>query len=417
MDAMGRKLSVGRQHIGARSRRGAVFALFCISLIALTLAMGLAIDVGRLVVVRSELQTACDLAALAGAGNLSTPLAAQDAGAMWYLSNTTGGSTQPSGSGETSRVYTIGRDTVTVTTPFSDALTTERGWDPNDLVEVRTTRPEKMFFGGAVGLSTATVVTRAVALGTAHYTRGVDAGEGCLFALDQGFSINCNTFTLAGSLLSNGAVSLNLNTATFGDTVHAKTSVTMNGNKLNGHFTVEYGTTYSVNANHKDIAGYVKLPQEDITPPIDYDPTKYASDFAINYTYNGDTTITGNSYNPAPGVYYINGNFSINTNNADLSNCTFIVNGSFTCNTNNVTLSPSQNCMCVYLVGTGGTISMNQNNITLLGDLYAPNGFISCNSNNTHKGWWVARRITINCNTFNLGGIPGRNAGVLKLVE
>ena len=52
------------------------------------------------------------------------------------------------------------------------------------------------------------------------------------------------------------------------------------------------------------------------------------------------------------------------------------------------------------------------------GDLYAPNGYISCSSNNIHKGWWVARRISISCNNFELDGIPGRGgAQALMLVE
>jgi hypothetical protein len=385
----------------------------------------LTIDVGKMSFSKSKMQGTCDFAALAGAGNLTTQTAAQNAAAMWYLSNIDQtSSTQPTGSGTNPKTYTIGGDTVVVTTPYNDTFTDGKGWSASNLVKVQTTRTVPLAFAAALGIKQANVGASAVALCLNAGSVGA-AGEGCLFATDQGFAISCNNFTVKGSVYTNSSIAMSLNNVWIGDTLHAKTSINLSGNNFTGHFALQYGTTYSISCNTKDIASYAQLPQVDITPPINYTPANYASDFNIDYTVNGNWNISQNNWTCPPGTYYVNGNMNISCNNATLDGCTFIVNGSFTNSTNNTTLSPSAttmkdgstNYMCVYLLGAG-TIGLSTNNITVNGDLYAPNGYISCSANNVHKGYWVARKISISCNNFELDGIPGRGGGQqLKLVE
>jgi hypothetical protein len=400
-------------------------ALTTISLLGIMGMAAMTLDVGKMCFTKSKMQGTCDFAALAGAGNLTTQTTAQNAAAMWYLSNVDQtSSTQPTGTGTSPKTYTIGGDTVVVTTPYNDSFTDGKGWAPAGLVRVQATRTVPLAFAAALGIRQAAVGASAVALCT--NTSGVGAGgEGCLFATDQGFNISCNQFTVKGSVYTNSSIAMSLNNVWIGDTLHGETSVNLSGNNFTGHFALQYGTTYSISCNTKDIASYTQVPQVDITPPITYVPANYASDFNIDYVVNGNWNVSANSFNPTPGTYYVNGNMSISCNNANLQGCTFIVNGSFSNSTNNVTLSPSAttmkdgstNYMCVYLLGAG-TIALSTNNVTVNGDLYAPNGYITCSSNNIHKGYWVARKISISCNNFELDGIPGRGGGQqLKLVE
>jgi Flp pilus assembly protein TadG len=401
--------------------------MVCLSLVALLGAMALSIDLGHLAQIKANMQNATDAAALAAAGNMATAQTAQDAAALCYLANRNQGTVQPSGSGTTSRTYTVVGDTVVATTPYSDAYTTAQGWAASNLIEVRATRTAPLFFAPAVGIPSAVVVSRSLALASTVSGGQWGVGEGCLFALNNGYSLNCNNFTVKGSVYSNSSININLNNITIGvgDTLHAETSVTINGNNVNGDFVLQYGTTYTVNCNTKNIASYTKVPQTPVTPPITYVPANYNSDFSVDYVHTSSWTVSGNTYTFTPGTYYINGDLNISANNVVMTGCTFIVNGNFTCNSNNVTMTPDPNglkaggtnYMCVYALGTG-TISLNQNNITVHGDLYAPNGAISCNSNNINQGYWVANGISVNCNNFELDGIPGRGGIVTpKIVE
>ena len=397
-------------------------------MVALLGLVALTADVGHMTTVKASSQNACDASALAGAGSLpATGTTALDQAALFYLANRTGGTTQPAGTGTNPRVYTINGDTVTVTSPYSDSFTNGKTWSANSLIEVRVSRTLQLPFGAAVGVPTAQIVSRAVAFGQAGSGGQWGGGEGCLFATDQGYALNCSNFTVKGSVYTNSDISMNLSSAWIGDTLHAKNSVALNGSTFNGHFNLEYGTTYSVNCSSKDIAQYTKLPQNNITPPITFVPANYATDFNVDFVQSSSWTVNGTSFSPTPGTYYINGDMNINTSSASLNGCTFIVNGSFNCNASGVSFSPDSsalksgdtNYMCVYSVATGGAININTSSATVYGDLYAPNGTIACNASNVHKGWWVARKISINCSTFELDGIPGRGGGgpTLKLVE
>jgi len=402
------------------ARRGTITPLICLGLMALLGLTALTFDVGRLTTAKSSTQNACDAAALAGAGKLPPAgQVAMDQAALLYLANCTGGTTQPVGTGTNPRTYTINGDTVRITNPYSDAFTTAKLWSPNDLLEVRVARTVQMPFGAAAGVPSASVVSRAVAWRYANSGGAWNAAQGVLFAKDLGFALNCNKFTVKGSLGSNSDIAMSLNNVWIGNTVHAKNSVSISGNNLNGHFNLEYGTTYDIRSIHKDIAQYTRMtPPVDLVPPINFDPAAYNTDFHIATYYNSSLTITESFIKWPPGTYYVQGDLNLQANNVDLSDCTFIVGGSVNVNTNNLTLSPHEKYMCFYLLG-GGTINLNDNNVSVYGDLYAPNGYINSISNNTHYGQWVARRISVTCNTFELDGIPDRINGQseLKLVE
>jgi hypothetical protein len=419
---------------GTGARRGSVTLLICFGLVAILGLLALTIDVGRMTTSKSTSQNACDAAALAGAGKLPPAgQTAMDQAALLYLANRTGGTAQPTGTnlcpitytiadGTTissiPRSYSVGGDTVTVTNPYQDAFTIAKLWSPYDLLEVRVSRTLQLPFGAAIGVPTAQIVSRAVAWRYAMNGEYWNGGQGCLFALDQGYALSCNTFKVKGSVFSNSDINISMNNYWVGNTCHAKNNLNISGNHLKGHFDLEYGNSYSISSNDKDIGSITKVPQVDVTPPINYDPTKYAQDFHIDTYYNSSLAISASGVTWPAGTYYVKNDLNISANNVDLRNCTFIVGGTVNISTNNLQLSPHENYMCFYVLGSGA-INLSQNNISVYGDLYAPNGYINCSSNNIHYGWWVARRIAISCNNFELDGIPGRTSGqnILKLVE
>ena len=419
---------------GAGVRSGSVTPLIALGLVGILGLMALTIDVGRMTNVKSLSQNACDAAALAGAGKLPPAgQVAMDQAALFYLANCTGGTTQPVGTAlspitytmadgttivSTPRQYTVGGDTVTVTNPYCDAFTIAKLWSASDLLEVRVSRTLPLPFGAAVGLPSTQIVSRAVAWRYANSGGAWNGAQGVLFAKDQGFALSCNTFAVKGSLAANSDIAMSLNNVWIGNTVHAKNAVSISGNTLNGHFKLEYGTTYNISANKKDIAQYIKVPQTDLVPPINYDPAAYNTDFHIDTYYNSSLNISQSSVVWPAGTYYVKDNLTISGNNVDLRNCTFIVGGNVNISTNNLQSSPHEKYMAFYALGSG-TINLSANNVSVYGDLYAPNGYINCSSNNTHYGQWVARRISISCNNFELDGIPDRinGEGDLKLVE
>ena len=406
-----------RQPSGRGGRSGSTIVMAAISVVATLGCAALTIDVGQVSMTKSRLQSSCDASALAGSASLPCGQLAQNDAALWYLANKSGETTRPSGSGTTTKTYTIGDDTVAVTTPYSDSYTTLQGWDPTRLIEVQATHTVPYTFAAALGLPSGQVVRRSVAYSEGGGTSGWPGGDGVIFAKDQGFALTCNNFTVRGSVYANSAINITVNNVWVGRTMHAETSCDITANKTQGHFTLEYGTTYKVD-KHSDIAAYNKIPQVDVTPPITYDPAKYATDFHITTSYGGDLNINQSNVVWPAGTYYVPGNLTISGNNADLSDCTFIVGGSVNVNTNNLQLGCHENNMCFFLLGSG-TINLTQNNISVVGDIYAPNGYISNCSNNIHYGWWVARRISAVCNNFELDGLPGRTGGsqVLRVVE
>ena len=398
----------------AGRRDGSILLIAVIAMVVLLGCAALTIDVGMVGAHRLRLQSYCDAAALAGGAQLPSVVNCRDAAAAYYQVNRTGSTTAPVGSNGT---YNIGGDTVVVTTPYSDSYTNSKGWDPDDLTKVTTTSPLPMAFAQALGLSTVNVTTSSVALRAGSGQGEWGTGDGCLFALDQGFALSCNTFKVGGSVCANSDINIGLNTVWIGNTLHAKTACNLSGNQIRGGFRMEYGTTYKVSSNNADIKAIVKTPQQDLTPPLTYKPANYATDFHIDQYFPSDLTIVDSKVITAAGTYYVGGNLNINANNTFTNNSTFIVQGSVNINTNNLTLGYHENYMSFYLLG-GGTINVNQNNLRVYGDLYAPNGYINCTSNNVHKGWWIARKITVNCNNFKLDGLPGRSGGnSLCLVE
>lgn len=407
-----RQKSVSKLQRGG-GRGGGVLIIAVFALAALLGCAALTVDVGRVGVEQLRLQGFCDAAALAGGAALPVVAGAKDAAAAYYQVNRTGSTTPVTGGG----TYSIGGDTVVVTTPYSDAYTTAQGWDADDLVKVTATHPFPMTFARALGTETVNVVRSAVALRAGSGQGNWGTGQACLFALDQGFSLACNTFKVAGSVAANSDIDINLNTVWIGNTLHAKNACNLTGLQIRGGFRLEYGQTYKITCNNADIRQIVKTPQVDLTPPLTWNPANYATDFDIDRYFNGDLNIIDSKVITEPGTYYVSGNLNINANNTFTNNSTFIVGGSVNINTNNLTLGYHENFTSFYLLG-GGTINLNQNNVTVNGNLYAPNGYIYCGSNNVHKGWWVARKITVNCNNFELDGLPGNSGGdSLALVE
>jgi hypothetical protein len=135
--------------------------------------------------------------------------------------------------------------------------------------------------------------------------------EGGLFALNQGLNVNCNSFTVQGSVFANSNISMGASNISIGDTLHSAGSVFVNCGNITGDFALQYGTSYSVNSGSRNIASYTNTGTGSVTPPINFAPATYATDFNIDYTHSSSWNVSGNSFSPSPGTYYIDGNMTI----------------------------------------------------------------------------------------------------------
>ncbi|MEN6544929.1 MAG: Tad domain-containing protein [Armatimonadia bacterium] len=406
MIATTNKSQVRTLRLTRKRRAGTIIPIVAIALLTLLGSAALTIDIGSFFMTRSHLQGVCDAAALAGSSALPSVAAAQNKAAAYYAINVTHSDDTPSGN---SGIYNINGDTVVITTPYSDEYTTSKGWSANDLLKVETTTTVPLTFARALGMQSREMKVSSVSLRTGGLGNGWGLGQACLFTLGQGFSLACNTFKVKGSVISNSDIDINLNVVEIGNLLHAKTRNRVYGNQIRGNFRLEYGTTYDISCLQAEIGSIVKTPQTDIVPPITYDPTKWDDDFDVDVYYPGNLTIDSN-YFAATGTIRVPGNLTITANNVDLRDCTFIVGGNVNIQTNNLYLGYHEKYMCFYATGLTSSVNIYQNNVSVLGDIYVPKGTINCYSNNVHRGYWVAQRIVVNCNNFEIDGIPARAA-------
>lgn len=406
MTALRKKIQVCTSRLTRGRRAGTIIPVVAIALLTLLGSAALTIDIGSFYMTRSHLQAVCDASALAGSAALPDIANARDKAASYYAVNVTHTDDAPNGNSGT---YNIAGDTVVVTTPYSDAYTTAKGWSPDDLLRVETTTTVPLTFASALGLPSREMKVSSVSLRTGGLGNGWGLGQACVFALSQGFALSCNTFKVKGSVIANSDIDINLNVIEIGNLLHAKGKNKLYGNQIRGGFRLEYGTTYDISCLQADIGAIVKTPQTDIVPPITYNPANWDQDFDVDVYYPGNLTIDS-SYFTASGTIRVPGNLTITANNVDLRNCTFIVGGNVNIQTNNLYLGYHENYMCFYCTGLNSSVNIYQNNVSVLGDIYVPNGFINNYSNNVHRGYWVAQRIVVNCNNFEIDGIPARAA-------
>ncbi len=135
-----------------RARRGAIIVLTAVALVALVVIIALAVDVGYINTVRTELQCAADAGALAGAVDLPSGTTEARRTAREYVRH------------NASRPLTDGNIQVAFGHWDSDARTFGQGRYPRDALRVTVNRPSTpLFFGRIAGRSSVKVAGEAIA--------------------------------------------------------------------------------------------------------------------------------------------------------------------------------------------------------------------------------------------------------------
>jgi hypothetical protein len=136
-------------------RPGAALVLVTILLIVIVGMVAFAVDIGWILLVRNQLQTAADSAALAGASKLYDGIDEARAGAMLF-----GGQNNAGGSG----AVTIADGDVAIGYWDAGTRTFTAGASPANAVKVTTRRTANLFFGGIFGMRQKDIEAEAIAM-------------------------------------------------------------------------------------------------------------------------------------------------------------------------------------------------------------------------------------------------------------
>lgn len=304
----------------ANRRRGVIYALVIVALAVLFAAIGAAVDVGKLTLTKSRLQTYCDMAALAAATTVADSEDSQtwDTAATYYSDNIAPDSDEvapqlveylsapdipcdPSGA-----EYTVGSDTVQVRHPYRDDTTDQAGYDFGYLVAVSARRTVRLPFLGVLGIGPVDVTARAVAL--------AEPGGGGAIAIfahrtdpdPYGFK-----WTGSGGLIVGNA--------------HSNSKVKFTGSRHHCTGWIEYRYAKQIfGSNHQVDGGFREGDIEDY--PISFDPPP-VSDFQFDFYINGDYHVTGSNHVIAPGTYYVAGDVHIDGSDHAGGPITFVAEG------------------------------------------------------------------------------------------
>lgn len=350
-----------------KAESGQSIVLIAILLTVLCSFVALSVDLGLVYMERSNLQTAADAAALAGAKDLPNATTAKNT-AVYYAGQNG-----------------IGSANVTVTSPYGGDATK---------IEVVCTQTVEYTLARIMGFTSRKVSARAVAEKT-----GMGGGP-FGFAVFSGspsatLSINGSNQYIGGSAGTNYKFSMNGSNQTITENLQAVSSVTANGSKITIGGTCQ-GSSISVNGSSinigdKEYSAAPVLEMPDFAATIQAEATAAGTAYKGNKTYNG-SNIKVNS------PIYIDGNLTVNGSNFTGTGI-IIASGNITFNGSN--LENSGSCVCFY--SESGDITINGSNITLDGIVYAPNGTITMNgSNQTINGRVIGDKVSFNGSNIHI---------------
>lgn len=382
-------------------------------LVALTLAtlmggMALVTDVGFVRFQQRKLQTAADSAAIAAGlelGNCANTVCAN---------MKTAAATALIEDGMTTATITPAANQCTISSSASLAMTINvapcvlGSSDPNNgnvhMVEVVLTQPQKMLFGGFIGLSTMTLVARAEA-GNA-YINNAPSGGNCLWAGSILFNSSNGNFNLTNcGVYDNGSLQTNS-----GDSVTASSFQyygTWNPNNCGTSCVWNLGGTNTGPPAHT--TSQQTDPLASLTPPSQPGASSTASNTTPNngavlqpgYYSSGVNLNSNVTVNLTPGLYYMNG--SINVGSGATLQCSTCSQGGagVTLYFTNGSLQPNSGATVILNAPATGHLSANDvanmllwtsssnssglildasSTSALNGIIYLPNGTLTLNS-------------------------------------
>ena len=371
-----------------KNQKGSVAAMVGVMLPVLAGFLGLALDVGNLVVVRTQMQNAVDAAVCAGCLKLSMPiptgqgLATTEANAILTANN-----------------FAPANATVTFT---QDAVK-----NPANAPEINCnlTNSVPTYFIKVLGIPTVSMAAYAEAIRESK----LDSYPGGPFnyAVFSNTNLTINgTEKIQGSVHSNGFLTVN-GSLNITQAAEGWKGITANGPLTIG--SLNAGPGQSISENGCNIPKYYTA--ADITMP-DYTQqilsTPGLTTYSTGQTFNGNLNVTGNIY--VQGNVTING--TITETGAILATGNITVNGTSTISGTNQ----------VFLYSSGGAITLNGSNGFGSGSssviCYAPSskGMITVNGANIINGSVVGNGVTINGGE-DIDNILGHNTYPITSVD
>lgn len=379
-----------------KNQEGAVVVIAGLLLTVLLGFVGLALDLGNLIVTKTKMQNAVDAAVLGGGLLLpSTGQATKDRANSFITAN--------------NFTPVTGQPTFDI-----DAVV-----NPTSLPEINysMTKNVQTYFMGLFGYSTVPITAAAKAVLQSTGSSGPFS-----YALFSGSGLNISgNATIHGSVHANGSVTLtgNINVNEPGiinGNVEGATGVSASGNisvdgDLSANSLANITTTGNVSYGGKD-ANAVNIAMPDYSSQLN-------TIFPNMTTYTGNQSWSGNIPDVTNGIY-VNGSATlsgnVNSTGAIVATDNITISG-------NVTLG-SNNQVCLY--------SLN-GNITITGNIsygsgasaviFAPHGTVTYSGNSAFTGSIVAQSLSVNGNGIynaasSITALPGATGSAhVKLIQ
>ena len=367
--------------------------LVALTLVVLLVCAGATFEVGRMALTKHVMQKAADLATTSAASQVEelSPTEVRRAAAGVFALNayaTAGSPPTPQavgtlysddGSGsEIGVVYDVGAYRLKVWHPYSDQVTQGQSLPLTCLVCVEASRVVQLPFLAVVGLDSAPVRARAVAVGE-------PSGPCLIFAHSSDPLVNGLDWTSNGGTIH-------------GD-CHSNTRVNMGGSNhvVDGWIDYRYG--YTVGGSGHDVQKGFRLGNV-MDYPISYTP----ADFQYDYVYN-NLKFPGHVI-PA-GVYYVKGKLHITGDDVAAGPVTFVVEGDISVvGTGHNFTAASNNILFYSLSSSSRAIDVSAQGGQWTGIFFAPNGHIQFSASGQHiyEGGIVGDTIEITGQDFTAEG-------------
>ncbi len=382
-----------------KQRRGQSLVLIALGIVVLLGFVAFAVDFGVDYSARQKMRNNTDAAALAGAQSLTNAAAAKTAAANYYASNmglTSANVTVLGTNGNTTQ-YSIGGDTVDITSPYSDSTTQAKGIAASNVIRVYACRNVRHHFGNLFGLPSSQYCVRSVAI--------LSSGSGGGFAMwaDREVEIEGNNNIITGN-------------------THANRNLEVEGNNNSITGTAFYVTSAEIEGHNNSVIAQQTTTKTKPSVPntLDY----YKSLAQANGTYYvGNKTFSTNGAVLSGVIFVDGGNLKIKGNNIS-GTVTFVTNtGRIEFNGNNLNFTAYVDKLLAYAGNPTGygdddpEIEVNGNNANFKGTLYSTKGDVDIEGNDfTLEGALIGTgeteidgnnaRVTFN-STYGLGGSSG----------
>jgi len=372
-----------------KNQEGSVAVLVGVMLSVLIGFLGLALDVGNLVVVKTQMQNAVDAAVCAGCLQLSVPIptgqsqATTEANSILAANNFSPANFSPANA-----TVTFTQDTV-------------RNLSNAPEINCSLTINVPTYFMNVLHIPTWPLTANAEAILISSATGPF---KNTIFS-NNSLSIN-GTETITGSVYTNQELTIN------GTEIIRGAAVGVGGVSINGTESIPSaqtgpGNTISVNGTTVNSESYNAITQTMPNFTSQILATPNLQTFTSSQTFNGTQNLSGNIY--VEGNVTING--TMNYTGTILATGTITVNGTGTITgANQIFLYSTSNS--ANAITLNGTQSFAPGDASVI--VYAPNGTITTNGTRTLNGDIVGNQVNIN-GTQNLNGgfpitvLPGNN--------